>query len=164
MPDKSTVPNPDPGRRSVLRGLAVGGVALPVLAACSSGSASSGGSGGGGSARGPAGTSHHKSGSHSGGQPGVSLVSTSKVPVGGGTIIPAHQVVVTQPAKGDFKAFSSICTHMGCQVGQVTQGVIVCPCHGSVFSIKDGSVQGGPAPAPLPPVKIDVHGSEITRA
>ena len=160
MSDTSTASTPEPSRRSLLRGLAVGGVALPVLAACGN-SGNTGGSGG--SANGPAGTSQG-TGSQPGGGHGIALTTTSQVPVGGGTIIPAHQVVVTQPAKGDFKAFSSICTHMGCPVAQVTQGVIVCPCHGSQFSNKDGSVQAGPAPAPLPPVKIKVQGSEITRA
>ncbi len=160
MSDTSTASTPEPSRRSLVRGIAVGGLALPVLAAC--GNSGNAGGSGGGSANGPAGTSQ-RSGSQSGGGQGIALTATSQVPVGGGTIIAAHQVVVTQPAKGDFKAFSSICTHMGCPVAQVTQGVIVCPCHGSQFSIKDGSVEAGPAPAPLPPVQIKVHGTEITR-
>jgi Rieske Fe-S protein len=37
----------------------------------------------------------------------------------------------------------------------------MCPCHGSVFSVKDGSVLGGPAPAPLPAVDVSVKGGEV---
>jgi Rieske Fe-S protein len=74
------------------------------------------------------------------------------------------KVVVTQPTAGEFKAFSSTCTHMGCQVTGISGGHITCPCHGSSYSIADGSVQGGPAPRPLPKVAIKVEGDEVVRA
>ncbi len=89
------------------------------------------------------------------------LASTSEIPVGGGTIFPAKLVVVTQPAAGEYKAFSAVCTHMGCTVGQVANGTIDCPCHGSQYSIKTGAVVGGPAPKPLPAKKIKVTGDSI---
>ena len=62
--------------------------------------------------------------------------------------------VVTQPTKGDFKAFSKICTHRQCTVAAVRDGMIHCNCHGSEFSIKDGSVVHDPAPKPLPEAKV----------
>ena len=71
-------------------------------------------------------------------------------------------VVVTQPTAGTFKAFSSTCTHMGCTVSSVKNGTINCPCHGSRYSIADGSVQGGPAPRPLAARRIAVTGSTIS--
>ena len=46
----------------------------------------------------------------------------------------------------------------------VQDGIIQCPCHGSQFSVEDGSVQGGPAPAPLEEIPITVEGSTITLA
>ena len=141
----------------MLRGLAVGGLGLPLLAACGGGG---GTTSAGGSGAAPSGTS----GNGGGASPGEALATTAQVPVGGGTILTGQQVVLTQPAKGDFKAFSAICTHQGCPVSQITNGAIVCPCHGSQFSIKDGSVLGGPAPSPLPAVKITVQGKKITRA
>ncbi len=91
---------------------------------------------------------------------GEELAATADVEVGGGVIV-QDKYVITQPAKGDFKAFSAICTHMGCVVGDVVDGEIVCPCHGSHFSIEDGSVTGGPAPEPLPEQAITVEGGEI---
>src|SRR5438067_2348530 len=79
------------------------------------------------------------------------LGTTADIPVGGGLIFAPNQVVVTQPVKGTFKAFSSICTHQSCPVASVAAGTINCDCHGSKYSISDGSVVRGPAPRPLPP-------------
>lgn len=92
---------------------------------------------------------------------GVELGATSQIPVGGGMIFSTQKVVVTQPVAGTYKAFSSTCTHMGCQVTQITNGLIECPCHGSHYSITDGSVQAGPAPRALPAESITVQGGEI---
>jgi Rieske Fe-S protein len=92
------------------------------------------------------------------------IAKTSDIPQGGGKILEDQQIVITQPAAGEFKAFSAVCTHQGCSVGSVSNGTINCPCHGSRFNIKDGSVANGPATAPLPEKKIKVSGSDITLA
>jgi Rieske Fe-S protein len=73
-------------------------------------------------------------------------------------------VVVTQPTAGEFKGFTTTCTHQGCQVSEVKDGTIDCPCHFSQFSIVDGAVEGGPAPKPLPEVKLSVQGDQISLA
>jgi Rieske Fe-S protein len=100
----------------------------------------------------------------SGSQAAGPLAKTSDIPEGGGKIFADQKVVVTQPAANEFKAFSAICTHEGCTVGSISDGLIHCPCHGSEYSIKDGTVKGGPAPKPLPPEKIKIAGGEITLA
>lgn len=92
---------------------------------------------------------------------GNALAATSKIPVGGGTVFPGPQVVVTQPTAGEFKAFSAVCTHMGCIVNQVSAGTIDCPCHGSQYSIATGDVVAGPAPTPLPAKQIEVSGGSV---
>jgi Rieske Fe-S protein len=143
------------GRRQALTGVAGLGLGLPVLAACGGAEtagdpASSGGSGG--------------SGGSAAGSSGDPIASASDVPVGGGLIVEEPQVVVVQPAEGEFKAFSSICTHQGCPVSKVEGEEIQCVCHGSVFSTADGSVVNGPATAPLEEVAISVDGDEITLA
>ncbi len=88
-------------------------------------------------------------------------VATAKVPVGGGVILADGDYVVTQPSKGSYKAFSKICTHQGCPVAEVRDGVIHCNCHGSEYSIKDGSVTKPPAPKPLAEAKTKVFEGEV---
>ncbi|MDH6583642.1 Rieske Fe-S protein [Streptomyces sp. SAI-208] len=97
-------------------------------------------------------------------QAGTALARTSEIPVGGGKIFKDEKVVVTQPKKGEFKAFSDICTHQGCQVTSVSGGTINCPCHGSKFNITDGSVANPPATEPLPEKQIRVDGDSIELA
>ena len=153
MTETDPTPSTPLDRRTVLRGAAVGGVAVPLLASCGGGTSSSGDSGGGSGSSGG-------SGQGSGG--GGGKLATSDVPVGGGKILTGQQVVVTQPKKGDFKAFTAVCTHQGCLVTQVTGGSIVCPCHGSKFSIEDGSPQAGPAQSALASKKVTVEGDQIS--
>ena len=88
-------------------------------------------------------------------------VTASRVPVGGGVILDDADYVITQPTKGTSKAFSKICTHQGCKVGSVADGVIVCPCHRSEFSIVDGSVRRPPATKPLSGSKTTVSGARV---
>lgn len=93
---------------------------------------------------------------------GAALAKTTDVPVDGGTIVTADGgTVITQPEAGTYKAFTAICTHMQCTVGSVADNKIMCPCHGSVYSAKDGSVIQGPAPAPLAAKQINVSGGQI---
>jgi len=94
----------------------------------------------------------------------AALASTSDVPVGGGKILADKKIVLTQPKSGEFHGFSAVCTHAGCIVGTVSGGTINCPCHGSRFSITNGSVVNGPAASPLPPVGIKVQGTSIVQA
>jgi len=141
-------------RRAVVGGVLGLGAGAPLVAACGSGSGGgTGGSGGNGGGT-----------SGGGGTSAGAIGTTSEVPVGGGKIFSAQQVVVTQPTKGDFKAFSAICTHQGCLVSAIQGKDIDCTCHGSAFSITDGSVVNGPATQPLQPLKVTVKGDEISVA
>ena len=92
---------------------------------------------------------------------GTVLGATSDVPVGGGAIYKEAKVVVTQPASGQYKAFSAVCTHVGCLVNKVTGGTIDCPCHGSEFKITNGAVVAGPAPSPLPARQIKIVDDQV---
>jgi nitrite reductase/ring-hydroxylating ferredoxin subunit len=87
---------------------------------------------------------------------GVVLGAAREIPVGGGQIFDAERVVVTQPARGTYRAFSAVCTHVGCVLNQVADGTIDCPCHGSKFRITNGAVVTGPARAPLPTRRIAI--------
>jgi nitrite reductase/ring-hydroxylating ferredoxin subunit len=90
------------------------------------------------------------------------LAKTSDIPVKGGKIFTAEGVVVTQPQSGKFKAFSAVCPHRGCALTAVDNGSITCKCHGARFNLTDGSVQGGPAEAPLDPKSISVENGTVT--
>jgi Rieske Fe-S protein len=141
---------------------ATAGLTLPVLAACGS---DDGGTGSDTSSAEPSDSSTSPDGGGgTGGSAGAVLASTSDVPVGGCAVFESEKVVVTQPTEGEFKAFSSTCTHQGCAVSSSSDGEIPCNCHGSRFSLEDGSVLDGPATAPLGEVAITVEGDSITLA
>ncbi|GGV25928.1 hypothetical protein GCM10010260_77850 [Streptomyces filipinensis] len=174
MTSASPQPATGPARRTVVAAAGAAGLAA-ALTACGSGDDSSGAAGSGSGSSTTAGTTGSTgstggtgstAGSQSGGGSagGTALAKTSDIPEGGGKIFKDQGVVVTQPTAGTYKAFSSKCTHQGCAVGSVADGVIVCPCHKSHFSVADGSVKQGPATQPLPAAKITVSGDEIKLA
>lgn len=135
-------------RRTALAGAGVTAAALTLAAACSSNSSSS------------SGTSSSAAATSAGGA-AAPLTSTSDVPVGGGLIV--GDTVVTQPTAGTFAGFSTTCTHAGCKVNKVVDGLIECPCHGSKFRL-DGTVEHGPATRPLAAHPVKVEGTNIVRS
>ncbi|CAL9392198.1 Cytochrome b6-f complex iron-sulfur subunit [Streptomyces sp. enrichment culture] len=155
-----------PARRTVVAAAGAAGLAVALTACGGSGddaSSSSADSGSTGGSQGDAG-SGGSDGGGDGAAAGAALAATADIPEGGGKVFADRKVVVTQPTAGDFKAFSATCTHQGCAVKSVADGVINCPCHNSNFSIADGSVKSGPATEPLPSVQITVSGGSITLA
>ena len=85
--------------------------------------------------------------------PAVGLKEVGKedeIPVGGGkkVIIGGSAVLVLLTPKG-FRAFSAICTHLGCIVEyDSAKRQIMCPCHAGFFDT-EGQVVSGPPPRPL---------------
>lgn len=153
-----------PNRRAVLRGVAVAGalgLGGAVLAAC--GSDGDDARNTTGPANGNGSTAAGGDGEGGGGGGAGALASTADIPEGGGTIFADEKVVVTQPTAGEFLGFSAVCTHQACTLATVEGGTINCSCHGSRFSIEDGSVQNGPATRPLPKVNVKVEGDQIVR-
>lgn len=146
-----------PARRTVVAAAGAAGLAAALSACSDTGTDADAGSGSGGTpdATGPA-------SSPASGATARPLAATADIPEGGGVVFAQQKVVVTQPSAGEFKAFSATCTHQGCAVRTVADGLINCPCHDSDFSITDGSVRGGPAREPLPAVEIAVDGESIT--
>ncbi|HEX5087959.1 MAG TPA: Rieske (2Fe-2S) protein [Nocardioides sp.] len=150
--------------RRALGGLAAAaGVGVPLLAACSSDDPATANDPSGPSSSSSTPTGSTPAGSSSSAVAGgEALAKTSDIDVGGGTIFSDQEVVVTQPASGEFKCFTAVCSHQGCIVSDVSDGTINCACHGSQFSIDDGSVVTGPATFPLAEEQITVTGDEIT--
>jgi Rieske Fe-S protein len=136
-----------------------------MLAGCTTHDASNGGgapaAGGTATSAGGSASATGESAATGSALPAGALAATSQVPDGGGKIIDGKNIVITQPRSGSFRAFTAICTHEGCIVSSVSNGTINCPCHGSKFSIKDGSVVHGPAPSPLAAIAIKVEGTSI---
>ncbi|HKT01447.1 MAG TPA: Rieske (2Fe-2S) protein [Rugosimonospora sp.] len=170
MPDTSD--NTLASRRTLLAGAGAAGLAATGIATGLAGCGTSSGSGSSGMGGGTGGTesappmnppaSEGDAGAGGGAATtGINLGAKSHIPVGGGKIFKTEKVVVTQPTSGHFKAFTAVCTHQGCVVNKVTGGLIKCPCHGSQFSVKDGSVKGGPAPAPLAEKTVTVKNGNI---
>ncbi len=154
------------GRRTMLTGVAVAGVGLPLLAACGSDSddASSGTDTGSADDPSPDAADSSPAGEDSSEGGGDALAGTGDVAVGGAVFLDEPSVVITQPTEGDFKAFDRTCTHQQCPVTDLVDGNIHCSCHGSLFSATDGSVVQGPAPQPLSAVDITVDGDQILPA
>ena len=145
-------------RRQALTGAALLGVA-PSLAACGDDSEPTGSATEASATPEASSTSKGSGGGGSGG----GFTTTADIPEGGGVIFPEEGVVVTQPVAGEFKGFTNICTHQGCPLGAVTD-TINCNCHGSMFSIEDGSPTRGPAEKALAEVGITVDGDSISLA
>ncbi len=57
------------------------------------------------------------------------------------------QIAVRNIGEQGVTAFSTVCTHAGCEVRPMPDG-FECPCHGSAFEL-DGEVAEGPASDPL---------------
>ena len=74
----------------------------------------------------------------------------------------SNEPFTTVPGREDwtpdgYVAYSKVCTHLGCPVGLYEQELelLVCPCHQSMFNVRDGAVpQFGPAPRPLPQMHL----------
>ncbi|MGY6019356.1 Rieske (2Fe-2S) protein [Streptomyces spinosirectus] len=155
MTSESTAPVEAPARRTVMAAAGAAGLAV-ALTACGTDNGSSD------SSNTQAGANASSGGSGSGSGGGAALAKTTDIPEGGGKIFKEQSVVVTQPAAGTFKAFSTKCPHQGCAVSSIADGIIHCPCHGSEFSVEDGSVKKGPATSGLSAQKLTVSGDSIT--
>ena len=85
------------------------------------------------------------------------------VPSNGGIVVnlPLGHVALVD-ADGELRAFSAVCTHLGCIVKwQPTERqAIYCECHGGMFD-REGAVVGGPPPRPLPRYPVEVRDGQV---
>lgn len=73
----------------------------------------------------------------------------------------AGKPVIVLRAGDGFRAFSAICTHLGCIVHWTdAKRVFECPCHAASFA-PDGKVISGPPPRPLPEYKVAVVQGDV---
>ncbi len=93
----------------------------------------------------------------------VLVGSLNELAVGQGKIVPVEDkpVVIVNTRQG-VRAFSAICTHLGCIVEWDSQRQFIhCPCHDGRFNPVTGAVISGPPPVPLPSVAVSVKDDNI---
>ncbi|MFG1668499.1 Rieske (2Fe-2S) protein [Streptomyces sp. Y7] len=163
MTSESVQPVSGPSRRTVVAAVGAAGLAA-ALTACGSDDGASGSSTEQGAAGAGETTESGGGSSADAGAGGAALAKTADIPEGSGKVFSDEKVVVSQPAAGDFKAFSTICTHQNCPMTDLKEDTLSCACHGSQFSVLDGSVKKGPATQPLAAQQISVSGDSITLA
>ena len=91
------------------------------------------------------------------------LGQVSDIPADGAKIVKFNKtpVILVKNTQGQIKAFSAVCTHLGCIVEfRNDDSRFHCNCHGSVFD-RDGKNIGGPAPRPLQPYRVELKGESI---
>lgn len=93
----------------------------------------------------------------------VLAATTEDLPVGTGKVVAmGSSPVIVINTEGGVKAYSAVCTHLGCIVGyDSTIAHIVCPCHDGHFNPASGAVISGPPPQPLKPVGVAVEKDQI---
>jgi nitrite reductase/ring-hydroxylating ferredoxin subunit len=156
MDDVIPEANVETSRRTVVGGLLGLGIGAPMLVACGSDDSDSGEGSGNGESGGGSGNGESGGGAASG-----SIGKASDVPVGGAKIFAAEKVLVSQPTEGEFKAFSTVCTHRQCVITKLDGDEIECGCHFSRFSVEDGSVAKGPAEESLEELTVTVQGQDL---
>ena len=64
---------------------------------------------------------------------------------------------------GDIRVLSDVCPHLAGPLheGELRDGCVVCPWHGSAFRVTDGSVHSGPATAPVPALEVRVQDGTV---
>jgi thiosulfate dehydrogenase [quinone] large subunit len=92
------------------------------------------------------------------------LINSASVPVGQSMMFndpSLGQFYLIHLTNGQFVAYSTICTHAGCQVQFDPSSMdLICPCHGAVYDPSNGAqVLAGPAPFPLRNIPVQYDAS-----
>jgi nitrite reductase/ring-hydroxylating ferredoxin subunit/uncharacterized membrane protein len=73
------------------------------------------------------------------------------------------QPLVAFRVAGEVRVLSDVCPHLAGPLheGEIRDGCVVCPWHGSAFRVTDGSVHTGPATAPVPALEVRVNDGNL---
>jgi cytochrome b6-f complex iron-sulfur subunit len=94
----------------------------------------------------------------------ISVGAVGDFPVGTGKVVNVNNtpVIVVNTTAGGIKAFSAICTHLGCVVGyEQRKTVIRSPCHDGLFNPVTGDVVSGPPPRALPAYELTIKEEQV---
>ena len=74
-----------------------------------------------------------------------------------------EESIVVVNLEGKYYAIGNLCTHRKCLLsdGPLSEGTVECPCHGSVFDFRTGSVLNGPAKDPVPVFQVKAEQDQI---
>lgn len=93
----------------------------------------------------------------------VLVAALSDVPEGGSLLredLSGRKFLLVRRER-NVRAFSTTCTHLGCQVHwKPEEKIFFCPCHDGVFDA-DGNPVSGPPPSPLAQSPVEIRGSSI---
>ena len=69
-----------------------------------------------------------------------------------------HPAILIRTPDGNFRAFTAVCTHLGCTVQyRSDQSDVWCPCHNGVYDLY-GHVVSGPPPRSLEEYTVNLRG------
>ena len=69
--------------------------------------------------------------------------------------------LLVRTPQDEFKAFSAVCTHLGCTVHfDSDTSIITCACHNGKFDL-NGQVISGPPPKPLETYQVNLRGEDV---
>jgi cytochrome b6-f complex iron-sulfur subunit len=72
-----------------------------------------------------------------------------------------HGALLIRLDDGEYRALTSVCTHMGCIVRYLPSvQQIWCPCHKGIYNV-NGGVVSGPPPRPLKRYLVDISNGEV---
>src|SRR6266852_2718739 len=70
-------------------------------------------------------------------------------------------IILVRTEQEQVKAFSAVCTHLGCIVEfKPVERIFKCNCHGSQFDMTGKNI-AGPAPSPLKPFRVELKERDI---
>jgi 3-phenylpropionate/trans-cinnamate dioxygenase ferredoxin subunit len=94
---------------------------------------------------------------HSTADPGESLFRINGGPAG-------DEAIAIAVVEGRAFAFQDRCTHQSCSLsdGFLDEYAVICPCHHSVFDVRDGQVLIGPARTPLQTYDCALDGNGVS--
>jgi Rieske Fe-S protein len=79
----------------------------------------------------------------------------------GKTVSVGEKPVVVVRTSAGFRAFSAVCTHLGCLIHwDAAKREFECPCHGATFDV-NGKVTAGPPPRPLSEFTVSVTDGKV---
>ena len=73
------------------------------------------------------------------------------------------EVILLLNVGDELYAINDECTHQGCSLseGSLEDDVLECSCHGSMFNVRTGDVQNGPAENPVPTYSVQIEGGTV---